>query len=452
MLSQEILNHLKQLDKLPYKPNSRDNFRNAPDHALMIITDGITPRALESAHTPTLAALGKRGVIANDARSIFPTITGPAHTSLLTGARAGTHGFLYPKMLDAFGNRLEDFNEGLMRAETIAEAWRPNGIVSVGIGSRFLRGADMMITEGILGEDLYEITDLAAKAVREWEPHFLMVVFYVADTMGHVFGPEAEETLFAIEQMDTMTARLLDAYAEKGLLDRTVVTVLADHGMARVDEVVDPGFVERVGALPHGRLALVPHALTGHLFDGLGNDPRVEDIYGRDDLTLLGAWGPQWGEHVIELREGLMFPHPRELRGYHGAWSNAEQHIPLIISGAGIRAGAELGTCELIDIAPTLARLLGGEIPESADGRVLWEILDLEQPIVPDYGRFIIKRESILQELKILKKEYAGGSMYREDFEMRQGALRQLGEEIRREMDKARDAETSRIGENIGRE
>ena len=39
--------------------------------------------------------------------------------------------------LDAFGNRLLDVSEGLMRAETVAEAWRPRGITSAGIGSRF---------------------------------------------------------------------------------------------------------------------------------------------------------------------------------------------------------------------------------------------------------------------------------------------------------------------------
>jgi arylsulfatase A-like enzyme len=371
MFSEEIKNQLKKLDKLPYRPKPRDIFKNPPERALLVITDGITPGAFAGAHTPTFDKLAKRGVSSTDARSVFPTITGPAHTSLLTGARVGTHGFLYPKMLDAFGNRLEDFNEGLMRAETIAEAWRPNGIVSIGIGSRFLRGADMMITEGIVGGDLYDIRDRAIDAVRAFKPHLLMVVFYVADTMGHLYGPEAPETLAAVEEMDKVTGSLLDAYSEEKMLDQTVIAVMADHGMAQVDEVVDPFFVERVGALPHGRLALSPHALTGERFDEMANDSRVEDIWGREELTLLGAWGPEWGEQVIQLKTGLMFPHTRELRGYHGAWSESEQRIPLIISGPGISAGAALGTCELIDLAPTLSLLLGGECPSKAEGRVL---------------------------------------------------------------------------------
>jgi arylsulfatase A-like enzyme len=442
MLSPEILAQLKHLEKLPYNPKPRDFIRNAPARGLMIIVDGITPNALRLAHAPTFDMLGARGASASDARSIFPTITGPAHTSLLTGARAGTHGFLYPKLLNAYGNRLEDFNEGLMRAETIAEAWRPNGLVTIGIGSRFLRGADMMITEGIVGEDLFDITDRSIQAVRELEPHFLMVVFYVADTMGHLFGPEAQETLVAIEQMDAMTARLLDAYAGRNMLDQTVVAIVADHGMARVDEVVQPDFVQRAGALPHGRLALAPSALSLQQFESLMNDPRVEDIYGRDELELLGAWGPGWGEQVIHLKAGMMFPHSRELRGYHGAWSLEEQQIPLILSGAGIRTGGVVETCELIDLAPTLALLLGGDSPEQAEGRVLWEALDAEPPPAADYARFVLTREAVLAELKTLKKEFAGGAVYREEFEMRRSELKRLVEENRKEAERARDAES----------
>jgi arylsulfatase A-like enzyme len=438
MFSSEILAYLKQADKLPYAPRPREVIRHAPSRALLVITDGITPEALQHAHTPAFDALAARGVRATDARTVFPTITGPAHTSILTGARVGTHGFLYPKLLDAYGNRLLDFTEGLMHAETVAEAWRPQGLISIGIGSRFLRGADMMITEGIVGQDLADITDRAIQAVHEWQPHFLMVVFYVADSLGHWFGPEADETLAAIEAMDAMTARLLDAYAEKNLLDSTVVAILADHGMAHVEEVVDHAFAANVGALAHGRLALASRALTGEQFDALLNDPRVEDIYARQELELLGAWGPQWGEHVIHLKEGLMFAHDRPLRGFHGAWSRTEQHVPLILGGAGIRAGATLATCETIDLAPTLSLLLGGNVPEQAQGRVLWEILDGASRHENDYGRFILERETLLDELKMLKKECAGGAMYREEFETRRAELLRRAEENRTAMEQAR--------------
>lgn len=303
----------------------------------------------------------------------------------------------------------------------------------------------MMITEGVVGEDLYDITDRAIQAIKDWRPHFLMVVYYVADTSGHVYGPEAQETLRAIEEMDAMTARLLNAYADSKLLDETVVTVVADHGMAPVDEIVDPAFVERLGALPHGRLALSPRVLSASTLDDLVNDPRVQDIFGPEELAMLGASHPQWGEHVIQLKPGLMFPHWREMRGYHGAWSQVEQDVPLAMSGPGINVGADLETCELIDIAPTVSRLVGGSVPQSSEGRVLWEALDLNEPHKNDYAKYILTRETILDDLRALKKEFAAGAMYRQDFEMRLDLLRQSAAENDKEMEAARQVESGKL-------
>jgi arylsulfatase A-like enzyme len=418
-LSPELISMLRALDKIDYNPAPREFLKRAPKYALHILTDGITPQALAQAHTPTFDALIRSGVSATDARGVFPTITGPSHTSMLTGARVGKHEFLYPKMLDAFGNRLLEFSEGLMRAETIAEAWRPRGITSADIGSRFLRGADLMLTEGVFGEDFLEITEHARTTIREWQPHYLHVVFYVADSAGHLYGPEADETLWAIQQMDEMTARLLNEYADRNMDSDLLVVVNADHGMVHVNETVPHAFAEKVGALTHGRVALSPRGFDDATFDALMNDPRVDDIFARDELELLGAYGPRWGEHVLQLREGWMFEASRAMQGFHGAWSETDRHIPMLLSGAGIRAGARLDICELIDLAPTLSILLGGAIPEQNQGRILWEALDVagETRKTGAYVDLLVQREQALDELKHLKRERAGGAMYRSEYE-----------------------------------
>ena len=424
-ITPELIALLRSLDKIEYQPEPRAFLKRAPQYALHVLTDGITPQALAQAHTPTIDALLKNGAAASDARSVFPTITGPSHTSMLTGARVGTHEFLYPKMLDAFGNRLLDFSEGLMRAETVAEAWRPRGITSACIGSRFLRGADMLLTEGVFGEDFLEITAHAVTAIREWQPRYLHVVYYVADSAGHLYGPDAEETLWAIQQMDEMVGRILNAYADQNLDDELMVVVNADHGMAHVSQTIPPLFAENVGALPHGRLALAPRAFDEKTFDALMNDARVDDIYARDELELLGAYGPRWGEHVLQLREGWMFESSRALAGYHGAWSETDRHIPLILSGAGVRAGARLDVCELIDLAPTLSLLLGGALPENNQGRILWEVLDVAGHTrnVGGYVDLLLQREQALEELKQLKRERASGTMLRSEYEVERNEI-----------------------------
>ncbi len=63
--------------------------------------------------------------------------------------------------------------------------------------------------------------------------------------------------------------------------------------------------------------------------------------------------------------------------GGHGGEEDVVLQVPLIMAGAGIRSDALLGSAELIDIAPTVAALLGVPAPGHALGRTLTEVLEL---------------------------------------------------------------------------
>ena len=165
--------------------------------------------------------------------------------------------------------------------------------------------------------------------------------------------------------------------------------------------------------------------------DGLKIDPDSVSI---DELRQL-AWrviGPSYQDRLTRLVEEFEQSKPRGLVGDHlgqiafDAVSGrvltllveADRQIPMILSGAGIRAGAALEICELIDIAPTLSVLLGGEIPEQNQGRILWEVLDTARaPKVDAYVDSLLQRERALDDLKLLKREHASGSMYREEYQ-----------------------------------
>ena len=59
----------------------------------------------------------------------------------------------------------------------------------------------------------------------------------------------------------------------------------------------------------------------------------------------------------------------------HGSPYNYDAHIPLIVMGARIKPGEYYGRAALNDLAPTLASLVGVEIPAASVGRVLTEAL-----------------------------------------------------------------------------
>jgi hypothetical protein len=60
--------------------------------------------------------------------------------------------------------------------------------------------------------------------------------------------------------------------------------------------------------------------------------------------------------------------------GYHGYINEPLMNAVFVASGRGIKKGARVGMIENVDVAPTVMRLLGKELPGS-DGKVLTEII-----------------------------------------------------------------------------
>ncbi|MEO2062593.1 MAG: alkaline phosphatase PafA [Christiangramia sp.] len=61
----------------------------------------------------------------------------------------------------------------------------------------------------------------------------------------------------------------------------------------------------------------------------------------------------------------------------HGSVWNYDTHAPLLFFGKGIPHGSTFERTEIIDIAPTMAALLGIEYPNATSGKPLFQMLDL---------------------------------------------------------------------------
>ena len=96
------------------------------------------------------------------------------------------------------------------------------------------------------------------------------------------------------------------------------------------------------------------------------------------DLVLV----PNEGWTVLR-RFADLAPIVREQTGLMGT------HRPegiLIAAGPDIRSNSSLMEADLIDLVPTLLHLLGGEVPEDMDGRVLTELLQSQRPVIYSHG------------------------------------------------------------------
>lgn len=243
-------------------------------------------------------------------------------------------------------------------------------------------------------------TAVATHVIRTLRPNLLMVHLMQTDAAQHARGPFAAETRTAFERVDAHVAAIVAATEEAGIRARTTLVVTGDHGFARVHSLILPNVILRqAGWLrvdERGRIAedwqVAAHGTAIRLRDpgdvelGARVTARFEQlarerfrgifrVIGRADLDLHGAYPeallivePVEGYYVGDAATGEAAIVATDRRGAHGMLpTEPRMHTGLIVSGAGIREGVPMPIVRQIDIAPTVARLLGFEMPQ-ADG------------------------------------------------------------------------------------
>jgi len=408
------------------------------DHVIVVMLDGCRPDLLRRARTPNLRALAAAGTTYLQAQTVYPSQTRVAFVSLPTGAYPGSHGIVGGNdVMDAewktvgMGDDDPIAAQALVARPTVFEAATAAGLTSLyaamkGYELVGARGATWTINgkktlDPAAWKVRYEATaegsaDLAAgykqllsrqlldqtlQIVREKRPNFVIVNLGAADYAAHSFGPESIRYLLTLEYLDGLVGDLLKALDDLGIRQRTAVIVSADHGFSDVDPTRLVAPVADVGGHRLEALAArgIEHYLTNTGGSSMGvyvrdkgrvaeavaalrAEPWCEAVYCQDakaacDRTLesLHAFFPgRSPDLMVDLDDdaALNFAQP----GQHGSLRHDDMAIPLILSGAGVAAGKVAGEARLVDVAPTVMRLLGLP-PEGLrpDGRVLEDAL-----------------------------------------------------------------------------
>ena len=128
---------------------------------------------------------------------------------------------------------------------------------------------------------------------------------------------------------------------------------------------LDPAEVRRVAAEAATR---VPHVTRVYTRDQLLRGDVPDD---RLSQRVVRGFNPQRSGDLEILLEPYWM---RAAQGTtHGTPYNYDAHIPLILMGRRIKAGEYYNHVALNDLAPTIATIVGVEIPSGSSGRVLSE-------------------------------------------------------------------------------
>lgn len=194
-----------------------------PTHVLVMSLDGARPDAILQADTPNIQALGARGAVDWEALTVLPSVTLPAHTSMLTGLSVDQHGVTYNSTQP--GCPVLEFPTFL----TLAEATGYKTALVTGkekfcmykqtetLDYTFAREGDRSVADRLL-----ELLDQDFTVIFAHFPN--------PDYFGHSTGWMSETYINELHSTDFQVGRVLDKLDELGLTDETLVILTADHG------------------------------------------------------------------------------------------------------------------------------------------------------------------------------------------------------------------------------
>lgn len=255
-------------------------------------------------------------------------------------------------------------------------------------------------------------TEAAAHIIRQHRPNLLLYHLLNLDSTHHRYGPRTPAGISAMALLDSHVATIMKAIDDAGIAPRTTVFVVSDHGFITVKRQIRPNVAfakaglltaeqgkitkSQAYSVPEGGTALVYVTApdpsgeilkrTKQALEGIeGIDRVVEPAdYAKYGLPQPSA-NEQMGALFLVAKAGYAFTAavgdevvvdaPAGSLGAHGYVASEPDILSLFVaSGRGIRPGVKLNVIDVVDVAPTAARLLGVELRD-VDGKVLEDIL-----------------------------------------------------------------------------
>lgn len=243
-------------------------------------------------------------------------------------------------------------------------------------------------------------TDAAIDILEKHMPNLLLFHLLQTDSIQHEYGPLTPAAYAAYAYADHCLGRVVEAVRKAGIADRTTFFILSDHGFATYTHVIAPNaalltqgylhkqgdkYVSSVWAKAEGgaasiyirdpglRATLIPKLKT--YFAGI---PGIDHVYTNAEAGSLGlpsdsssdqapqlylaaAPGYTFSDDVDGPIAGTISPH-----GQHGYVNTMPDMQALFVaSGAGIKSGVQLGVISNLRVAPTIARILGVQLPDA---------------------------------------------------------------------------------------
>lgn len=249
-------------------------------------------------------------------------------------------------------------------------------------------------------------TRAAVHIIEKHKPNLLMYHLLATDSTQHSYGTKSLAANAALVLADRQLQKILDAVDRAGIKDRTTIFVVSDHGFKTYHHLIHPNaLLKQKGLLrnPDDNDGwVVPEGGTAHVY--VTREEKRKEVLDAFRTAIPGMtqvispdeyakWGypkvtpnGRMADLVLAAANDYAFDGAFDgavstdipagaARGAHGYLnSDPDMQAILVASGAGIKRGVKTPSKPNVDVAATIAKLLGVDL-KGIEGKPLAEFL-----------------------------------------------------------------------------
>lgn len=250
---------------------------------IVLSLDAVGSRDLEYMETlPHFKEFFKRAAGCREVNSVYPSVTYPAHTSIVTGCYPKNHGIVNNLRVQPerepsdwfwqrkYVSKTTLYDEAEKRGmRTAALLWpvmgkakihynlpevlpnRPwqNQIGVCMVNGTLLYELELQMKFGSLRDGIKQpqldnfVHASMLHTIEKYRPELMLVHFTDVDTNRHLYGVESEEARAGLRRHDERLGQLMALLTRLNLMEETDVAVLGDHYQTDVKEAIYPNYV-----------------------------------------------------------------------------------------------------------------------------------------------------------------------------------------------------------------
>ncbi len=370
-------------------------------YVLLISFDSFRPDYFKWTITPNFDRLAKQGVMSESMQSIYPTKTFPNHYAIATGMYAENHGLIANYFYDPKFDAIYQISDKDAVTDPRWYGGEPIWVTAekqdIKTASFFWVGSEAPIggikptickpyQHNFPFEARVDSVLAWFKLPEERRPHLVLLYFHEPDDTAHRYGPQGEQTLAVIRELDALLGTLLNGLEELEIYDQLNTIIVSDHGMAstssaRTVNLRDYANLDNITQENDGTFSSLYGGSSEQLnqiYKQLSKAPHLQ-VYWKEEIPDRWHYRNHYRvkDILVVAEEGWSIlnyakPNAAHFRGGNHGYDNAlwSMQAIFVADGPAFKDGYTRGTIKNVNMYPIITEILGIVPYSEIDGNV----------------------------------------------------------------------------------